>query len=282
MAERAGHSGEFHVAPGAPIDAATLSGGIATRYSICTLMTSPEQYREMVNSFRAAGFDGTDVEYLFLDNSNGNRFDAYAGLNLFLNMARGELIILVHQDVLLEFDRRDTLEARIEEVSELDPDWAVLGNAGGVSLGRLALHISDPHGEDRRLGRLPVRVSALDENFLVVRRSANLALSRALQGFHFYGAALCVTAATLGYSSWAIDFHLRHLSGGFAGEAFAANRRAMVASFRRAWRPRWITTTCGPVYLSGSALTAAFMNAPLVSRVVRRLNLAGRRERAVN
>ena len=45
---------------------------------------------------------------------------------------RGEYIILIHQDVRLVFDGLKMLkESKIEEISKIDPSWAVLGNAGG-------------------------------------------------------------------------------------------------------------------------------------------------------
>jgi hypothetical protein len=241
------------------------------RYSICTLVTAPDQYRSMEASFRTAGFTGEDVEFLWLDNVGANRFDAYAGINLFLRAARGQFVILCHQDILLAFDDREVLDRRIAEIGDRDPAWAVLGNAGGVAPGRLALHITDPHGADRRLGELPCRVTALDEDFILVRRQANLGLPRDLAGFHFYGAALCLAAEALGYSSWAVDFHLRHLSGGVAGRDFRLGRAALIDHYRRAWRPRWVTTPSGSIYLTGSSLAAALLNTRLLAGARRRL-----------
>jgi hypothetical protein len=77
-----------------PLEATELLKRDGIRYSICTLVNSPDQYRAMEHSFQAAGFTGDDVEFLYLDNVGGNRFDAYAGVNLFLALARGEFIIL--------------------------------------------------------------------------------------------------------------------------------------------------------------------------------------------
>src|SRR6476646_5344978 len=62
------------------------------RYSICTLVTKPAQYAELVESFRRGGFTD-DCEYLCIDNSVENRFDAYRGGNLCLAQAQGERII---------------------------------------------------------------------------------------------------------------------------------------------------------------------------------------------
>ena len=39
-------------------------------YSICTLVTRPEQYRMLVDSMRGKGFDSQDCEFLYIDNTN--------------------------------------------------------------------------------------------------------------------------------------------------------------------------------------------------------------------
>jgi hypothetical protein len=222
----------------------------AIRFSICTLVTDPAEYAEMVASFREGGFDGPDCEYLYLDNSVGNTFDAFSGYNLFLTVASGAYVILCHQDILL-IERREALERRLAELDSLDPAWALCGNAGGVEGGRVAVRITDPHGADRSTGPFPARASALDENFIVARRDANLALSHDRRGFHLYGADLCIIADMLGRTAYVIDFHLRHKSGGNLDSRFYAERRAAIAKYRRAFRTRSIRTTCTTFMVSG-------------------------------
>ena len=255
-----------------PMDAERLWSAASVAFSICTLVTNFSQYRQMISSFKEKGFSN-NVEFIYIDNSKGNNFDAYEGVNLFLNVARGEFIIICHQDVVLEFDGRDRLEAVIAELEALDPAWAAFGNAGGVSPGRLALRISDPHGEDSHLGELPCKTTALDENFIVVKRRANLSVSRDLAGFHLYGADLCALADIAGHSCYVADFHLRHLSGGLADERYAQVRESFRKKYARAFRSRWVTTTCGAVYLSGGRVVSGMMNASLVRRAVRRAAL---------
>lgn len=231
----------------------TLNGErpAAFAFSICTLMTDAAQYADAVRSFRAAGFDG-DCEYLCIDNSAGNAFDAFQGCNLFLSEARGRHVIIAHQDVLICHDDRAALEARLRELDALDPNWALCGNSGGVALGQASSRISDPHGEDTALGSFPQRVVSLDENFIVVKRSANLGVSRDLAGFHMYGPDLCVLADVRGYSAYVIDFHLRHLSGGKWDGSFKASGQAFAAKYHRAFRTRWLATPATSVLLCGN------------------------------
>ena len=73
----------------------------APAYSVCTLVTDHDQYARMKRSMVEAGFGEEDCEYLYIDNSESNRHDAYSGIRRFLDLARGSYVILCHQDVLL-------------------------------------------------------------------------------------------------------------------------------------------------------------------------------------
>jgi hypothetical protein len=69
------------------------------RYSICTFVTKKSQYEELIGSFVMSGFKPDICEYLYIDNSEHNKYDAFAGVNKFLATAKGDYIILCHQDV---------------------------------------------------------------------------------------------------------------------------------------------------------------------------------------
>jgi hypothetical protein len=168
--------------------------------------------------------------------------------------AQGEYIILTHQDVVLCFDDRPVLEEQLRELTKIDPVWGVCGNAGSVALGQNAVRISDPHGENCSIGTFPQRVFSLDENFMVVRRSANLCLSLDLSGYHMYGADLCIMADVKGHHCYVIDFHLRHLSAGTLDAIFWSSAEAFTRKYARAFRPRWVQTTVTIVFLSGEKM----------------------------
>lgn len=243
------------------------------RYTIGTLVTNHAQYEAMVRSFRDHGFAPPDCEFIYLDNGSGNRLSAYRGLNRLLQEAAGDYVILCHQDVRLLADGRAALDLRLAELSARDPKWALAGNAGGSAPGKLALRISDPHGKDQHVGDLPERVDTLDENFIVCRSSARLALSDDLDGFHFYGTDLCLLADIRGFSAYVIDFHLEHLSGGTTDSTFWAAETAFRTKYARAFRPRWLQTTCALVFLSGSQVPHILGGALRsgLQKVVRRL-----------
>ncbi len=238
-------------------------------YTIATLVNDEAQYVALLASFRAGGFVEPAVEFLAVRTATS----AYAGLNALLGAARGETISLCHQDVRLLADGRHALDQRLAELSLRDPNWALAGNAGGTAPGRLAMRISDPHGRNRQLGQLPAAVMSLDENFIVVRGDAGLRFSRDLDGFHLYGADICLVADVLGYTAWVIDFHLEHLSPGRKDQSFTEAEVRFRAKWGRALRPRWMQTTCTLLRLSGTALgrTLGLATETAACRIVRRL-----------
>ncbi len=225
-----------------------------TRYTIASIINDRSQLEAMHSSFRAGGFDACDCEYIYIDNTVGEPVCAYRGLNALLNEARGRLVILCHQDVRLLTDTRADLDMRLAELHDYDPNWALAGNAGGVGAGELAVRITDPHGANQKAGMFPARVMSLDENFIVVRREARVGFSNNLSGFHFYGADICLNAATAGWNAYVIDFHLAHLSGGKKDESFEASQNAFRAKWSNAFAPRWMQTTCALIHLAGNPL----------------------------
>lgn len=233
------------------------------RYSVCTMVTQRGQYDEMVASFEAAGFREPAVEFLYVDNSESNRLDAFQAIRTFLAEARGELVVLCHQDVVLDDDRIERLEAVVAELDRRDPAWGLLGNAGGEAVFRTVARITDPRGERADPG-LPRRVQSLDENFIVLRRDAIPGVSRDLTGFHLYGLDLCRQAALRGWHAYVADFHLRHLSGGTPDGAFHAARARVIEKYRRALAGGTVQTTVTTLHLSASRIASALLNHRLV------------------
>jgi len=222
------------------------------KYSICTLVNNHAEYGGMVDSFIKGGFTPGDCEYLYIDNSRGNKSEPFAGYNLFLDAAQGQYVILCHQDILLKYDDRKILEQRLGELDKIDPAWGLAGNAGGVAPGTNAVHVTHPAGE-QNTGVFPAKVGSLDENFILVKKDANLSLSHDLHGFHFYGTELCQIGRILGWNAWVMDFNLYHKSEGNFDESFYEMSRTIAKKYQRALKGATIQTMGMRLHLSGSA-----------------------------
>lgn len=238
----------------AQLEVRRLTSPVRPAVSLCAMVTRWEQYENCRASLLEHGFTEEDCEFLVIDNSQGNVADAYEATNAFLQAAQAPYIVLHHQDVRLIEQGREELEERLRLLTDMDPDWALCGNAGAAPGGRTVLHLSHPVN-DRHIegGPFPARVMSLDENFIVVRREANLAASHDLRGFHHYGVDLCMVAELLGWNAYVIDFLLRHDSPGTMDATYWASRQAIAAKYRTAFRPRWIElVTHQPFYASSS------------------------------
>lgn len=242
----------------------------AKTFSVCTLVTDISEYQEMVQSFKNAGFSDENSEFLYIDNSKGNSYDGYGGLNRFLNTASGRYIIICHQDILLNYDDKEKLLTLIQEMERHDPDWAVLGNAGFNGFTEKYYRISDPWGEDTHIGQLPAKVKSLDENFLVVKNEANLALSHDLNGFHMYGADLCTIASILGWNAYVIDFHLYHKSAGNCNQSFAQGRQNFINKYTKILSSIYLRTTCTTMIITRNSLVNWIINRKLVFSIRKR------------
>ena len=241
----------------------------AFEFSICTLVTRKEEYHEMLRSFLDKGFDKKICEYLYIDNTRGCAFDAYKGLNQFLQQAKGKYIIICHQDIIVhDHDMRHLLN-KIEEIDESDKNWAILSNAGGINFKWIATNLTQLSGNRIKEKRLPLLTKTIDENFILVKNSANLALSNNLSGFHMYGTDICLIADILGFSSYIIDFNIIHKSNGNADESFYKSRKEFIRKYDHAFRARFMSTTITRFYLSGNWFTAALYNFQPVKFFVR-------------
>lgn len=239
------------------------------KFTVCTLVTDHKQYRGMLDSFAQAGFGYEDCEYIYFDNERSNCMDAYAAINRFLKVAQGEYIIICHQDVLINFDDRVKLETQISKISEMDANWAILGNAGINDMYMRSMVITHNDGRLIRSGILPSRVQSLDENFLLVKAASNIGVSNDLKGFHMYGADICMIAEAQGYSSYAIDFHLTHLGRGAMDPSFGQISEAFYSKYSRFFRSRYIRTTMTSGFLSSNRIYRAFMDLRFVKNLVR-------------
>lgn len=228
-------------------------------FSICSIITSYDEYGEMKKSFENCGFM-QDCEYIFADNTTNNQFDAYTAVNHFLREATGKYIIIVHQDVRC-IDTVSQLQKILADLTLKDDKWAVCGNAGAIGYHQDVRYITNG-GKIVTHENLPAKVFSLDENLLIVRRSANIVVSADLKGFHLYAADLCIIADYLGYSCYVIPFMVKHLSLGNLKEL---NRQLpeFLDHYGKKLRRRFIQTPSSKFVLSNSSFKNKILNGKL-------------------
>lgn len=224
------------------------------RFSFCTLVTRYDEYLEMVESAKQAGFAGSDVEFLYFDNKQSNQYDGYSGINKAIRAARGKYLIFCHQDILFKFDGRTILDQRIEELEQLDPNWAVAGNAGKTRSGEVKLRITDPYGKDIKKGLFPAEVNSLDENILIINLSQNIACTANMTGFHLYGTDLCQNSYQLGLKSYVIDFHIFHKSAGKVDQSYFYAQKAYAEVQYHRKQGQFVWAMCSGFFVSHSRL----------------------------
>ncbi len=125
--------------------------------------------------------------------------DAY---NEAMAKAKGEVIVLIHQDVYLPAGWFEQVAAAIRELELTDPNWGVLGVYGITAEGKYHGHLFC-NANQCALGK-PItgamEVGTLDEVVLmIVRRDSGLRFDEGLKGFHLYGTDICLTANERGF-----------------------------------------------------------------------------------
>lgn len=242
------------------------------KYTFCTLVTRFNEYMEMVESAKHAGFDQDDVEFLYFDNKESNKFDGYNGINRALREAKGQYLIFCHQDILFNYDNRECLDQRIKELELIDAHWAVAGNAGKNEFGYTFIRISDPSFSNLSLGQFPEQVMSLDENFLIINRYHNLATTEFyLKGFHLYAIDLCQNAKNLGLKSYVINFHLYHKSPGNVDESYFKLQNSYKRLQYERKQAQFFWAMCSQFYVSNSYLRNIFFNSKRILRLCRSL-----------
>lgn len=230
------------VVPVNPVDMRAGQRGAMT-FSVVVCVSDQDLLRKALGSCLEKAH-AEPVELIAIDNST-NQYSGPQALNLGAARAHGDVVVFLHQDVLLSGGWFQRLSDQIAIVEGTSGNWGVLGVFGVSGGGRMVGHIKDPHGY-RKWGRLPCPVQSLDEVCLAVRRESGLRFDEDLGGFHFYGADICLQARRQGLGCYAIDACLEHLSGGKVDGRFWE----MAGRFETKWRgipggPAVVETTCG-------------------------------------
>lgn len=139
---------------------------------------------------------------------------AGAAYNQALADSSAPYLVLVHQDIYLPQRFIPDLEAQIENLNRMDPNWAVAGAIGIDASGKV--HGATWSSGLRRMIGLkverPVPVESLDEMIVIIRRSADLSFDPKVPSFHLYGTDIIQIAKSRGMKSYVIEAPVIHHS----------------------------------------------------------------------
>lgn len=146
-----------------------------------------------------------------------------------------DILVLAHQDVYLPTPFFDQLRRAIDAIEAVDREWAVAGLIGIDDQGTIGGEVWST-GIGKVVGNpigAPMKVEAVDEMVLVIRKSSGIRFDDKLPGFHLYGLDVIQEAKSKGCSSWVINAPAVHHSKPLL---------TLDATFRRAWayeRKKW-------------------------------------------
>jgi hypothetical protein len=189
-----------------------------------------------------------------------NFMSAAKAYNDAIERAVNDLIVFVHQDLILGKTWHLDLARSLAYLEVNDPKWGVLGCSGMTRERQLCAYLySSGLGVLGSPFEDPVPIQALDEVILILRKSSGLRFDDSLPHFHFYGTDVCLRAATLGMKNYAISafcIHNTHQNLILAKEFYECYWH-----IRKVWKNALpIQTTCIRVTLS---------NLPMYTRKLR-------------
>ena len=135
--------------------------------------------------------------------------------NAGLDRTSAGLVVFLHQDVYLPSGWEALLRARIAQVEQQDPDWALLG-AYGVGLddqGYGPVWSSSLGNIVGRVALSPQPVQSFDELLIVLRRDSGLRFDESLPGWHLHGTDIVTEARAKGLGAYVSALPLVHNDG---------------------------------------------------------------------
>jgi glycosyltransferase involved in cell wall biosynthesis len=198
-----------------------------SEFSIISCISRPDVYNDCVIKSVNGCRGRHDIEFIPVLNLEG-LYSASLALNVGINAATSDILVICHQDVQILGDWFTKLT---ETIAQLDDSWAILGSAGisldyyrddigpwGGSLGPNTVAVGSVWDDDTKLAqppywdgeKSPTKCHCVDECLFVLRKSTGLRFDPLFNGFHFYGVDMCLQARAAGYNVYCADLPIIH------------------------------------------------------------------------
>ena len=194
------------------------------KFSIISCVSNFEVYQKcLVESLYR--FENIDLYELIPVDNYANNYTATQALNLAIRAAKSDLIICCHQDISLLpgfFDRA------IKLLDGIDDDWGIIGCAGPSLLkdesnkhfpiGRVYAGKAGEYGDDfdsklRIIYDGEIRSAeayCVDECLFLINKRQGIRFNPEIDGFHFYGADICLSMRSAGKKVYASYLPIIH------------------------------------------------------------------------
>ena len=241
-------------------------GRMKVDISFVTCVNNVEQYRNLVigSLFKS----GTNKYYEIIPVLNfGNPYSAAKALNAGLDLARGEIVVFCHQDIVFYKEWIDMLYERIAEIEKQTTKWGVLGTAGISENDNTTGVVHNMRGTFQWTSTIRAKfhsVQTVDEHCMVIRKSSGLRFDDVVfDGFHCYGPDLCLSAISKGLTNFGILCPLVHDS--MSGSIVSGKKEFMrlLNALAQKWRPAFpiIRTTTSLIRKKSIQTFIRFRNA---------------------
>jgi hypothetical protein len=128
-----------------------------------------------------------------------------------IDKSSNDLIVFLHQDMILPESWLSDLERALAFLEADDPQWGVIGCYGETrdDYGRGYVYSSGLGILGKPFER-PAQIQTLDEIVLILRKSSGLRFDETLPHFHMYGTDICMRAEEMGRKNYAISAFCVH------------------------------------------------------------------------
>lgn len=189
------------------------------RFSIVTLVNDEKMYIDLLNDIKNQDCN-FDFEIIALPNFNNEYSSCAEALNIGLDIAEGEYVLMTHQDLRIPSNWFENIMDHIKSLIANDVKFGVLGMAGSWVGNNTEGGVIYLTGNEQKYKGTPfehkTEVQCLDELCLIVKRSSEVRFDEIVcDNYHCYGTDLCLNYLSRGFHNFAINAPCIHLSDGF-------------------------------------------------------------------
>lgn len=195
------------------------------KVSVVCCYNDEKQYENMVSSL---SIQTLEHELIGIDNRDNHFRSAASALNYGGNLAIGDILVFLHQDIL--FDYAESLSLFVDAIS-VDKE-SIIGLYGAS------------HGKSEPIGKNLFRVETLDECCIAMKKSTWMKYrfnDLVCNSWHLYAVELCLRASEDEVLIVTGQFPITHLSMGAVDECYMKTYKQLLMKYKN---HGWISTTC--------------------------------------